>query len=84
MDSKELNINAFEIVAIKRKRGVFRTETGQDIQFKNYYIEFKRKDNPLVFRAKLEKVFRDYIEDEDATDAEYIGDPYASEEIYEN
>lgn len=82
MNNKELNIKDFEIVAIKRKDGIFRTETGQDIQFKNYYVEFKRKDNPLIFRAKLDKIFRDYIED--ATDAENIGDPYAFEETYEN
>lgn len=82
MNNKELNIKNYELVAIKRKDGVFTTETGQNIEFKNYYVEFKNKNNPLIIRAKVDKVFRDYVED--ATDAEYIGVPYASEEAYED
>lgn len=72
MNNKELNIKEYELVRIVKKEGIFRTETGQEINFTNYYIDFKRKDNPLVMRAKLEKVFKDYIENDPSGDGETV------------
>lgn len=52
----------YEIVKVERKDGEFVTEAGSKIAYKNYYIHFKRSDSPLVMRAKVDKVFNDYVE----------------------
>lgn len=64
-----LNIEDYELVKIERKDGVFTPENGKDIPYKNYYVYFKRVGNPLVMKAKVDKVFVDYVEDYNA-DAE--------------
>lgn len=63
MDKYELDPTQFEIVKVERKEGIFTNpETGQQIPFKSYYVHIKNINNPLVMRAKLDKVFNDYVE----------------------
>lgn len=63
MEKYELDPTQFEIVRMERKEGVFSNpETGQEIPFKTYYVHIKNKENPLVMRAKIDKVFNDYVE----------------------
>jgi len=66
MESFEIDPEEYEIVKLERKEGVFNnTETGQNIPFKTYYVHIKNKNNPLVMRAKIDKVFNDYVEGTD-------------------
>lgn len=55
----------YYITKIEKKDGVFKTESGTEIKYKNYYIYFKRDDSPLEMRAKVDKVFTDYVESDD-------------------
>lgn len=52
-----------EIVKLEKKKGLFKTEEGREIPYKSYWVYFKHKDNPLVYRAKLDKVFGEYFDD---------------------
>lgn len=63
METQEIDINNYELVGIKKKEGVFQTETGLSINFTNYYVEIKKLNTGLVIRAKVDKVFRDYVEE---------------------
>lgn len=66
MESYELDPTKYEIVKLERKEGVFSNpETGQNIPFKTYYVHIKNIDNPLIMRAKIDKVFNDYVENTD-------------------
>lgn len=66
MDKLEINPEDYEIVKLERKEGVFRNpETGQEIPYKIYYVHFRSINNPLVIRAKVDKVFNDYVENTD-------------------
>lgn len=69
-----ININDYEMIDLKKKNRVYKTETGQEIPYVDYYIEFKRKDSPLIMTAKVNKLFRHYveIEDNDPSDGEDI------------
>ncbi|MBQ6100521.1 MAG: hypothetical protein IJL02_11755 [Methanobrevibacter sp.] len=62
MEKTELNIEDFEIVKIERKDGIFTLEDGKQIPYKNYYVYIKNVNNPLIMRAKLDKVFNEYVE----------------------
>ena len=63
MEKTELDPTQFEIVKLERKEGVFSNpETGQNIPYKLYYVHIKNINNPLVMRAKIDKVFNDYVE----------------------
>lgn len=64
----EINSENLEIVKLERKDGVFTPENGKEIPYKNYYVYFKREGNPLIMKAKVEKVFNDYVEDYDAAE----------------
>jgi hypothetical protein len=63
MDTKILNHNDFEIVKLERKDGIFRREDGSELPYKTYYVSIKNINSPLVIRAKVDKVFNDYVED---------------------
>lgn len=63
-----LNAEEYQIVKIERKDGVFTPEAGKEIPYRNYYIYFKKDGSPLVMKAKVEKVFNDYVEDYDAAE----------------
>lgn len=66
MDTKELNPEEYQIVKLERKDGIFSNpETGQEIPFKSYYVHIKHIDSPLIMRAKIDKVFNDYVENTD-------------------
>lgn len=60
--NQSINAN-WEIVKVERKDGEFKREDGTSIVYKQYWVYFKKEDNPLIFRAKVEKVFNDYVED---------------------
>lgn len=53
----------YEVVKLEKKEGIFTPENGRDIPYCNWYIHFKRTDSPLIMRAKVDKVFNDYVED---------------------
>ena len=53
----------FEIVKVEKFAGEFTNEEGKTYPYKTYKVHFKALDNPLVFTAKLDKVFNDYIEE---------------------
>lgn len=75
-----ININNYELVALKKKDRVYHTETGKDIPYVDYYIEFKRKDSPLIMTAKVNKLFRHYVEIEDEpNDGEEIAVRFGSD-----
>lgn len=63
MDTKILNHNDFEIVKLERKEGIFRREDGSELPYKTYFVSIRNINNPLVIRAKVDKVFNDYVED---------------------
>lgn len=60
-----ININDYEMVSLKKKNRVYKTETGKEIPYIDYCIDFKRKDSPLIMTAKVNKLFRDYVEPEE-------------------
>lgn len=64
MESKILNHNDYEIVKLERKDGIFRREDGTELPYKSYYVHIRNINNPLVIRAKVDKVFNDYVEDD--------------------
>lgn len=57
--------NNYYITKIEKKDGIFKREDGTEIKYKNYYVYFKRENNPLEMRAKVDKVFNDYVENND-------------------
>lgn len=63
-----MNENNYYITKIEKKEGVFKTDDGKEINYKNYYVYFKREDSPLEMKAKVEKVFNDYVENNDAAE----------------
>lgn len=65
MDTTILNHEEFEIVKLERRDGVFTLENGNTIPYKNYYVYIKNINSPLVMKAKIEKVFNDYVENTD-------------------
>lgn len=60
----ELNGEDYEIVKLERVEGQFTREDGQTIPYKKYYVYIKGVENPLVMRATIDKVFNDYVENE--------------------
>lgn len=62
MQKQELNLDDFELVKVEKREGEFKREDGSILPFSNYYVHFKRTDNPLVMVAKVDKVFREYVE----------------------
>jgi hypothetical protein len=65
MENQILNHNDFEIVKLERKDGVFRREDGTELPYKTYYVYIRNINNPLIIKAKIEKVFNDYVENPD-------------------
>lgn len=65
MQKQEIPSENYEIVKIEKRYGEFLTADGKQLPFANYYVHFKNVNNPLVMVAKVEKVFRDYVEEED-------------------
>lgn len=65
MNKEEISNENYEIVKIEKRYGEFQTADGKILPFANYYVHFKRLNNPLIMIAKVEKVFRDYVEDYD-------------------
>ena len=65
MQKQELPIENYELVKVEKRYGDFKTEDGRVLPFANYYIHFKHVDNPLIMTARVEKVFRDYVEQDD-------------------
>lgn len=61
MDKREI-MGDWNIEKVERKDGEFRRENGTILKYKQYWVHFTNGDNPLVFRAKVEKVFNDYVE----------------------
>lgn len=61
MESKKYKMEQINIENIEVKEGVFTLEDGKNLPYKNVYINFRVKDNPLVFRAKIDKVLKDYL-----------------------
>ena len=55
----------FELLKIYKKEGDFVTEDGREIHYKNYYADIKDPYTSLVMRAKIDKVFNDYVEGDD-------------------
>lgn len=57
------NIDKYYITKIEKTSGVFQRENGDEIPFDSYNVYFKREGYELEFKAKLDKVFKDYIEE---------------------
>lgn len=60
----ELNVENYELVGIEKREGVFETE-GRGIPYTTYVVKFKQTESPLIMTAKVDKIFRDYVEGED-------------------
>lgn len=54
--------NQIKVTKLEKKQGVFETESGQEVEWMNYYIYFKIGEYPMEFKAKVDKVLKDYIE----------------------
>lgn len=54
--------NDIKVTKLEKKQGIFETGGGQEIEWTNYYIYFKIGEFPMEFKAKVEKVLKDYIE----------------------
>lgn len=65
MQKEDIAAENYELVKIEKRYGEFRTEDGRILPFANYYVHFKNVNNPLIMVAKVEKVFRDYVEETD-------------------
>lgn len=63
MEKKQYNVKGIKIHNIEKREGVFNAEGQQPIPYSNYYINFTIKDNPLVFKAKIDKQLREYLQD---------------------
>lgn len=61
MNKREID-GEFTVEKIERGEGEFVNDKGDTIKFKTYYVYIKREDSPLIMRAKLDKVFNDYVE----------------------
>ena len=66
MESREIKGDNYYIEKLECKKGEFTTDDGKNIPFKTYYVYFKREDSPLIMKAKIDKVFNDYVEEDDA------------------
>lgn len=62
METTQLDYNNIEVVGFEKKEGVFVNENGTEIPYKYYKLKFTIGDNPLIFQAKIDKVFNDYVE----------------------
>lgn len=65
MQKQELPIEDYELVKMEKRYGEFKTEDGRILPFANYYLHFKQVNNNLIMVAKVEKVFRDYVESDE-------------------
>lgn len=61
---KETINKEFKLVGVYKKEGDFITEDGREIHYKNYYVEIEDPYTSLIMRAKIDKVFNDYVEGE--------------------
>lgn len=61
-EKKEYKSKNIEIVSIVKKKGQFKNEDGIDIKYTTYKIKFKHKDNPLIYEAKVDRLFNEYME----------------------
>lgn len=68
MQKQELPVENYELVKVEKRYGDFVTTDGKVLPFANYYIHFKKVEDNLVMVAKVEKVFRDYVECEEDRD----------------
>lgn len=64
MNKKEIN-REFNVEKVEKAEGQFRNDNGDVINFRSYYVYIKAEDSPLVMRAKIDKVFNDYVEGDD-------------------
>lgn len=62
MQTTQLAHEEIQIEALEKKEGVFVNENGTEIPYKYYKLKFTIGDNPLIFQAKIDKVFNDYVE----------------------
>lgn len=62
-EKKEYKSNNIEVVSILKRKGEFTNEDGKTIKYTNYKIKFKHKENPLVYEAKVDRIFSEYMED---------------------
>lgn len=67
----EYNAKNIKVVKFEKKEGVFETEGGNNITYTNYYVYFTIGDYPLVFKAKVDKVLKDYLSE---TELEPVAD----------
>lgn len=63
MQEKQYINKDFSLEGVYKKEGIFRTEDGRDINYKNFYVEIKDPETSLLMRAKIDRVFNDYVED---------------------
>lgn len=65
MEKEIINSEHLELVGAFKKSGIYKTEDGKEYPYKNYYIEIKNVKTGLIMRAQIDKVFRDYVENEE-------------------
>lgn len=61
--NNKLDISKIKVVELEEKEGVFENERGQSFEYKNYTLHFTIGDYPLIFRAKVDKTLKEYIEE---------------------
>lgn len=58
----EYEVKDVKVTKLERKEGTFTNESGKELSYSNVWIEFTIGDYPLIFRAKLDKNLKDYVD----------------------
>lgn len=74
MEKTTYKSDKIKVEKLERKKGIFETEQGNKINYTNYYVYFKHENNPLLYKAKVDKLFGEYM-DEILSDAVAESDP---------
>lgn len=59
----QLDISKIKLVSLIEQEGTFQNEAGQSFEYKNYILEFKIGNYPVIFKAKVDRVLKQYIEE---------------------
>lgn len=64
MEKEYIKSEHLKLERVFKKEGIYRTEEGKEYPYKNYYVEIRNENTGLILRAQIDKVFRDYVEDD--------------------
>lgn len=59
----DYEVNKIKVEKLEKTEGQFENQNGQKIDYANYTISFTVGDYPLIFKAKVDKVLKNYIDE---------------------